>query len=583
MKNHLIVFCMLLICAGAVARDGDSRRPALSDVAIKYRWVYKPTNLATDEGLQGTIDMVQRIKRAGYNGIFINDSKMDKFQFQTQSYAVSAAKLRKACTDEGVQLIVNVCPMGYAGGWMAADPNLAEGMPVRNAAMQVKQGTLVPYDDTTTLVNGSLSQWKGDTPVGWTVDRPGSVSFRDDQVQYNGKPTLRQDHSAAAKSGKARLSQTIKVLPWHYYHISVMAKSKDCTSRDLRIFAVSGDANKGFPLNWQPPAIKKTMDWTRLHATFCSGDSTQVGLYIGAYSPKGGKIWWSDVQIEPGGFVNLIRRASLPLSIRSEDGKKLYVEGRDFAEIVDPKLGHDPNPGHFTYWHSPPTVAIPHGSRLREGQKVLASYHFATTVGKAPQINCCLSEPKVYELIDKQVQWVEQVIHPDIFMLGHDEIRHCGWDDTCTKSNMTCGQILAENIRKCAASVQKAAPGRPVVTWSDMFDPFHNARKTGQFYLAKGDGPYNDSWEGLPASVIMLNWNGGNLDSLRFFAGHGNRQVLAGFYDGDPKQIVPWLKMASEVQGVCGVMYTTWTGDYSKLDDFMENVRQFEADRAKGK
>ena len=59
--------------------------------------------------------------------------------------------------------------------------------------------------------------------------------------------------------------------------------------------------------------------------------------------------------------------------------------------------------------------------------------------------------------------------------------------------------------------------------------------------------------------------------------------MLSGFYDHDPQRIVPWLKMAADVQGVCGVMYTTWVGDYSKLEEFMKHVRQFETDRAKGK
>lgn len=583
MKTNLIAFCTWLICAGGVAHGDDSTRPALSDLGIKYRWVFKMTNLAAEAGLQETIELVQRARRAGYNGIFVHDSKFAKFQLQTKGYAGNVGKLRKACTDAGVQLIVGVCPMGYAAELLAADPNLAEGMPVRNAALLVKNGTLVPFDDTTTLVNGSLEQWKGDRPIGWSVDRPGTVSFKDDQVKCNGRPTLRQEHSAAGKNVVVRLIQTIKVRPWHYYHVSVMAKTKNCTSGDFRIFALSGDPMQGYPLNWQPPAIKKTMNWTRLHATFCSVDNTEVGLYIGSYSTKGGTVWWSDVQIEPGGFVNVIRRPSLPLSISSEDGTVVYREGQDFAEVKDPKLGNDPHPGYFTGWHRAPTVTIPQGSRLEDGQKVLASYHFATLVGKGEQINCCFSEPKVYELIEKQIQWVEQVVQPDIYMMGHDEIRHCGWDDSCMKRNMTCGQILADNIKKCTEGIRKIAPDKPVVTWSDMFDPFHNAHKKGRMYLAKGDGPWYGSWEGLPASVVMMNWNQNNPDSLRFFAARGNRQVLAGFYDDDPRRILQWLKLASDIPGVCGVMYTTWEGDYSKLEEFMKNVRQFEADRTGGK
>ena len=226
-----------------------------------------------------------------------------------------------------------------------------------------------------------------------------------------------------------------------------------------------------------------------------------------------------------------------------------------------------------------PAGSGPATGSLKEGQKVLASYHFATLAGKSHQINCCFSEPKVYELIGNQVRWVKKVAQPDFYFMAHDEIRHCGWDDSCTKRGITCGAILADNVRKCTETIQKTDPGKPIVTWCDMFDPFHNARKKGWMYLAKGAGPYYGSWEGLAPGVVVANWHNNDPNSLKFFAGRGNRQILAGYYDADPKRIVEWLGMAAKVKGVCGVMYTTWVGDYSKLEDFMKNVREFEAAR----
>ena len=106
-----------------------------------------------------------------------------------------------------------------------------------------------------------------------------------------------------------------------------------------------------------------------------------------------------------------------------------------------------------------------------------------------------------------------------------------------------------------------------------MFDPFHNARKQGPMYLAKGDGPWAGSWEGLPASVTIANWHQNDADSLQFFAGRGHAQILAGYYkNADPRRIVAWLKLAAEVQGIRGVIYTTWVGDYSKLEAFMDGL-----------
>jgi hypothetical protein len=103
--------------------------------------------------------------------------------------------------------------------------------------------------------------------------------------------------------------------------------------------------------------------------------------------------------------------------------------------------------------------------------------------------------------------------------------------------------------------------------WSDMFDPAHNARD--DFYLVNGD--LAESWEGLPREMIVVNWNHGQAaQSLPFFGGRGHEQVLAGFYDGDPRQIASWLSTGRSTRGVNGAMYTTWQGDFTQLEAFAE-------------
>jgi hypothetical protein len=116
------------------------------------------------------------------------------------------------------------------------------------------------------------------------------------------------------------------------------------------------------------------------------------------------------------------------------------------------------------------------------------------------------------------------------------------------------------------------------MVWSDMFDPFHNAPKTGSYYLVKGDGPWYGSWEGLDKDVIICNWNSQKnvrLDSLKWFADRGHKQMLAGYYDGPPERITDWLTDAAKVPGVVGVMYTTWQQRYDDLEKFAETVGRF--------
>jgi hypothetical protein len=382
------------------------------------------------------------------------------------------------------------------------------------------------------------------------------------------------------KGGHARASQKVKVRPWCYYHLSVKVKTEDWTGKDCRLFALAGSPNGGGWLNFQGLPIEKTMDWKRIDASFCSQDNTEVTIYVGTWEGKAGKIWWDDVRIEPAGFVNIIRRDSLPLKVTSEDGKTVYEEGKDFSRAEDPKYLNDPRPGYFTIWHDPPVVGLPAGSRLKEGQKVLAAYHFATESGKPSQMNVCMAEPKVFDLIEEQVTWMKENVQPDIYFMSYDEMRLAGWDDSCAKTGKTPGQLLADSVRKVTAIVKKVAPGKAIATWNDMFDPYHNASPDiKQCYMVKGKGPWAGSWEGLSSDVLILNWRQNNPESLKFFASRGNQQVLAGYYDKDPKRIVAWLEMAGDAPGVVGVMYTTWKNDYSKIGEFIGNANQYEAQK----
>ena len=107
----------------------------------------------------------------------------------------------------------------------------------------------------------------------------------------------------------------------------------------------------------------------------------------------------------------------------------------------------------------------------------------------------------------------------------------------------------------------------------------HNARQTGRYYLVQGDGPWHGSWQGLDKDVTIVNWNSDpakRMESMRHFAGLGQRQILAGYYDGPIAAIDGWLKDGRAVPGVCGVMYTTWQHQYRDLERFAEHLQPAE-------
>jgi len=141
-----------------------------------------------------------------------------------------------------------------------------------------------------------------------------------------------------------------------------------------------------------------------------------------------------------------------------------------------------------------------------------------------------------------------------------------GWDKLAETSGKTPGEFLADNARKCVQILKAVNTTARVVVWSDMFDPHHNA--VDNYYLVNGS--LKGSWEGLPKDVVIANWNDDKAaESLKWFAGRGHAQVIAGYYDGgNLDNFRKWDAAAKDVKGVRGFMYTTWQHDYTQLEDY---------------
>ena len=547
---------------------------------LAHRWVYVSTNLLVDANVEAAKKLFARAARAGYTGIVLTDSKFMRWDNLPNRYARNVARARRACRRAKLHLIACVMPIGYSNSLLSRDPNLAAGLPVKGAPFIVRGRKLVPADDSAKLANGGFEQFRGHRPAGWKwADMPGKISFIDTKVKHEGRASLRmQDiRRHSPRHGNARVMQTLKVRPFRYYHVSAAVKTENFTAAgNVKILLL---ANR--TLSYYRPRIARTQDFKRIHVTFNSLDNEQVNLYLGVWRGGEGKIWWDDVRLEPGGLVNVVRRKGAPLTVTSEDGRTVYVEGRDFADARDPLLGRQPYGGEYTVWHKPPAVTVPRGSRLTEGRRVLISYYH-TAIIHGGQVMCCMSEPKLYEILKWQIDQVRKHLQPDGYFMQHDEIRVQGWDAACTDRRMTPGQVLADNVKRCAAIIRKADPGKPIYVWSDMFDPHHNARKTGRYYLVKGDGPWHGSWEGLDKDITIVNWHGhpsGRTESLTHFASRGHRQILAGYYDGPPERITAWLGDAGKVRGVVGVMYTTWRRSYDDLEKFAALLRKHPSNR----
>lgn len=573
-----ITFYSTLLMAAGTVRAQQNR--------LQYRWVWVMENLQVDAKIVPLQDLMARAKKAGYNGIVLSDYKLNVLDRVTPNYFKNLATIHETARKLELALVPTVCPVGYSNGLLAHDPNLAEGLPVKDAIYVVHgRQADVETPEAERLKNGGFEAAKNDTMQGWNFqDTPGMITFADSVVKHGGSQSLRIENRPDTKHPTQRLQPTngrivqkVAVPPFRQMHLSCWIKTQGFeTPGNIHATVLGADGRSLNHVNWH---IAKTQEWTHYDTVFNSLDNANVSLYLGVWGGEGGKLWFDDAELEEAGLVNVLRRDGCPLTVRGEDGT-VYKEGTkesknavaDFLPIVDERMGMIPYEGNYEVYHTPPAIHLAPNSRIREGQRLRVSFYHSINIYE-DQVCSCISEPKIYSILKEQIDDVEKLLHPSGFFMSHDEFRVANWCAACQARKLTPGQMLADNVRRCAQMARAKNPKAELFFWSDMFDPYHNAADTSTYYLVNGS--WKGSWEGLPHDAVIVNWNPEKAkDSLAFFAKLGNPQILAGYYDGDPNTIKQWLAVGKDVKdaharnSVVGVMYTTWTGNYQALETF---------------
>ncbi len=541
------------------------------------RWVYITTNLYVDENVRKIEDILLRARAAEYTGVLLSDTKTLTWPLldEPERWKRNAAKVRAAATRLGLELVVCVFPFGYGEPFLANDPNLAAGLPIRDAALVRRGDRLVP-DQPAGVGNGSFEEYRGDRAADFGLqDDSGEGSFVDTKIFREGRASLRFESTGLGKEhGMGRVFQRIAVKPWQQYRIRVWMKAERLTADMLGVVALVSRRS----LQYQDLVVPEeqgfrrvdsaddlTTDWVEQSVTFNSLGYTSVIVGAGVWGAKAGKIWWDDLRVDAVPTLNVLRRGTLPLAVTGRRGA-VYEEGRDFDRVEDPALGRSGWPGNYDTRHEPPAIGVPAGSRIREGERVSLSCYHAAIFGRG-QVSSALADEKIFDLCERQIEWTSETLAPDGYFFAGDEIRCAGWEPSDMKRFRGSGELLAFNIRRCREIAKRAGGGKPLYVWSDMFDPNHNAR--ANYYLVNNS--LAGSWKGLDSEVTVMKWGEPEkaAKSLAFFSKRVKRIMIAGFYDEDvATNRALWASAVGEAPNVAGVMYTTWSGDYSKLEEF---------------
>lgn len=526
----------------------------------RFVWVFG-WGLGKESDVAGITQVLDTAAQHGINGAMASFG-LDTLCKHDAEFFRRLEAVQRACERDHIELIPAVFSIGYGGGILSHDRNLAEGLPVVDAPIVVKGGEarFVP-DDSVRLANGSFEDFIENKFKGYSFhDQPGEISFVDTQLKHTGSASLRMENFTANPYGHGRISQDVHVKAHRCYRVSVWVKTEGLRPANaFRLLALVGDrdiAPREFNL---PP----TTDWRRLTMVFNSLANERVRLYAGVWGGQAGKFWLDDWSIEEVGPINVLRRPGTPVTVRSEDGTTTYTEGQDYAPLRDPNL----NP--YRVEGEALALKVLPGSRIKDGSRLRVSWYHAMLIHDS-QVTVCMGEPAVYEIMDHEMKLLAERLHPRRVMLNMDEVRMGGTCKACAGRNM--GELLGECVTKQAQIIRRYAPGAEVYVWSDMFDPNHNAH--GKYYLVEGD--YTGSWNHVPKDLVMAVWGGEPRGkSLRFFAEQGFRTLVACYYDADDlKDVKGWLDLARPIPNVRGFMYTPWQRKYALLPAFGDLLKQ---------
>jgi hypothetical protein len=525
----------------------------------RFVWVFG-WGLGRDSDVTNVTRVLDCAAQHGLNGAVISCG-LDTLCQHDADYFRRLEAVRQACDRDGLELIPAFFSIGYGGGILAHNPNLAEGLPVMDAPFVVAGGEarFVP-DAQARLVNGGFEEFSGNKLAAFDFcDQPGVVSFVDTEIKHGGRASLRLEHFEADPHGHGRVMQTVHLAPHRCYRVSLWVRTEGLRPAGaFRCMTLAGDHDLA-PREFNLPA---TTDWRKISYLFNSLGNEKVNLYAGLWDGKGGTVWLDDWTIEDAGPVNVLHRPGTPVVVRGGDGATVYAEGRDYAPLRSPD---------FNVWRGdsqPAVLKLLPGGRITNGQPLRVSWYHPLLINDS-QVTVCMGEPEVYEIFDHEAKLLADHLHPRAVVLGTDEIRMGGTCQACAGRNLA--ELLGECITKQAAAFRRYSPGARIYVWSDMLDPSHNAH--GGYYLAQGD--FTGSWEHVPRDVIMTVWGGEpREESLRFFAAHGFSTLAACYYDADNLNgVKQWLTAARPVANVRGFMYTPWARKYELLPAFGELLR----------
>ena len=528
-----------------------------------HLWLHYARSCTNPKQLAEGKKFVDLAAAHGLNGMLVGN--VDDLFRQSQSARDNVRALKLYGDQKGVKIIPSL--WGTSPGDMTySTPSLHETIALKGMPFEAQGGRIVHRKSATPIRNASLKEYDLEKNVfaGWSAEHPGVGSFVEPDGGHDGKPAVRFEPARAKdKYRHSRFMQKVTLEPRRRYRFSGWFRGEDADRyfHPMRI-SVGVDNGKDKPMTFSSSGRnvpKGDLDWHQLSVSFTAGETGTIYLYAGSWSMTDGRFWLSDFALEEIGITELSMRKSAPRRLRNAATGVVYAEGKDWT-VAPRKHGEEV------------VLELAKGSAIKSGDQLLFDCFIVARGGPKSNSSTCMSDPQLYAWLEKSARTIAEVLEPEVWMLGIDEIMAGGTCELCKTSKKDLAHILGECTTKMRDIIRRETPNAEIFVWSDMYDPYHNANVR----LGACRGTFEGVGDLIPKDVGMMLWYGEKVDkSAPYFAERGH--CLMGSICCDGKDVAgavrKWKNGLSAYPGLRGFMYTTWINEYSKIDTFVRELK----------
>lgn len=547
--RRLIVCCLLGV---AVAAQG-AESPAAAEKLYQNRWAWATHKSKFDKKPDWVFfsELAPRMKAGGYNGLLYGKG-VDACWRWKKPQRENFLKMVDTLKENGIEFIPAVWCIGY-GAMGEVDPTVFECEPAKDVPYDVVDGVARPHCEALVVENPGFEEYdlQANVPRGWRVDGAGTRVFVDTEVVHGGRASMRIEAKEGGKKA-ADVGRTFAVKPHHYYRFSAWLKQDHVVPNgSMRLIA-------GSPGSWTIDASRQCHlppdddGWHEYAVEFFSSTATEVNIYAISIQNKSGRFWVDDVRFEDRGVKDVVVREDIPFVVRDAESGTVFEEGRDYR---NPKAGSV-------------SFELVKGGRIDGKTRLVVDAYVPASHGKSGQKSSCPSDPRLYALFEKSADAIVELLHPKKWCLSVDEIRSGNTCPRCTARNTDMAHLIGDAVTRMCEIIRKRCPDAEIYTWSDMFDPGHNARES--YY----NNRFTGIWDLIPKDIVMICWSRAKFPaSCPFFTERDFRVMTAGFYDRSDSDVWGdsiYLDWMNKTPGALGWCYATWVGDYHLLERYGE-------------